>query len=123
MKIQALGYDPEADELDLLIDTDAPQPAEAVPVDAGVYIRRDLETGRVVGSMIRGYANFLRTVLTERAISPAEAVKVGLDKEFAAIVDWQRKALRLSRDLLTHLGTDSGKEQQALLETLLAQAG
>jgi hypothetical protein len=123
MKIQALGYNPEADELDLLINTDAPQPAEAAPVGSGVYIRRDPETGRVVGAMIRGYLNFLRTVLAEREISTVEARKAGLDKEFVAIVDWQRKALRLSRDLLAHLGIDSGKGQQALVETLLAQAG
>lgn len=121
MKIQALGYDPEADELDLLIDTDVPQPAEAVPVDAGVYIRRDPDSGRVVGAVIRGYANFLRAVLAEQEIPCAEAVKAGLDKEFVAILEWQRKAVRLSRDLLAHLGACSGKDQHALVETLLAQ--
>ena len=96
MKIQALGYDPEADELDLLIDTDAPQPAEAVPLDAGVYIRRDPGSGRVVGAFIRGYTTFLRVVLAEQEIAAPEAIKAGLDKEFTAIVGWQRKALRLS---------------------------
>lgn len=122
MTIQALGYDPETDELDLLIDSDTPQPAEAVPVDVGVYIRRDPETGRVVGAIIRGYTNFLQAVLAGQEIASPEATEVGLDKEFAAIVDWQRKALRLSRDLLAHLGACAGKEQQALVETLLAQA-
>ena len=63
MKIQALGYDSEADELDLLIDTDVPQPAEAIPLDAGVYIRRDPESGRVVGAFVRGYTSFLQTVM------------------------------------------------------------
>ncbi len=121
MKIQALGYDPESDELDLLIDADAPQSAEAVPVDAGVYIRRDPESGRVVGAFIRGYTPFLRSVLADQEISSTEAIKTGLDKEFAAIVDWQRKALRLSHDLLAHLGSSSRKDQQVLIETLLAQ--
>src|SRR6266404_8968437 len=113
MKIQALGYNPEADELDLLIDAETPQSAEAVPLDAGVYIRRDLESGQVVGAFIRGYTTFLRAVLAEQEISSTEASKTGLDKEFAAIVDWQRKALRLSRDLLAHLGSSSRKDQQA----------
>ncbi len=121
MKIQALGYDSEADELDLLIDTDIPQPAEAVPVDAGVYIRRDVESGRVVGVVMRGYADFLHAVLEEQNIPTVEAAKAGLDKEFAAILEWQRKALKLSRDLLAHLGSSSRKDQHALVETLLAQ--
>lgn len=122
MKIQALGYDPEADELDLLIDTNVPQPAEAVPLDAGVYIRRDLESGQVVGAVIRGYTNFLRGLLTEQEIPATEAVQMGLEKEFRAILEWQRQALQLSRDLLTHLGAQSGKDRHALVETLLAQA-
>jgi hypothetical protein len=121
MKIQALGYDSEADELDLLIDADAPRPAEAVPLDAGVYIRRDPESGQVVGAFIRGYTSFLHSVFAEQEISSIEASKAGLDKEFAAIVDWQRKALRLSHDLLTHIGSSSRKDQQVLVETLLAQ--
>jgi hypothetical protein len=121
MKIQALGYDPEADELDLLIDTDVPQPAEAIPLDAGVYIRRDPESGRVVGAFVRGYTSFLQTVMTKQKISSTEASKAGLDKEFAAIINWQRKALRLSHDLLVHIGASSREKQQALVETLLAQ--
>src|SRR5438477_1582874 len=91
MKIQALGYDPEADELDLLIDADEPQPAEAVPLDAGVYIRRNPESGRVVGAFIRGYADFLRAMLAEQEIPAVEAVRAGLEKEFSAILEWQRK--------------------------------
>jgi hypothetical protein len=122
MKIQALGYNPEADELDLLINAEEPQPAEAVPIDAGIYIRRDPESGRVVGAVIRGYANFLQAMLAEQEIPAVEAVKAGLEKEFSAILEWQRKALRLSHDLLAHLGARSGKDQHALVETLLAQA-
>ncbi|HEV8716133.1 MAG TPA: hypothetical protein VGX03_25315 [Candidatus Binatia bacterium] len=87
-----------------------------------MYIRRDLESGRVVGAVIRGYANFLRAVLAEQEIPSAQAVKAGLAKEFGAILEWQRKALRLSRDLLVHLGASSAKERRALVETLLAQA-
>jgi hypothetical protein len=111
-----------ADELDLLIDTAEPQSAEAVPLDAGVYIRRDPESGRVVGAVIRGYTNFLRTLLTEQEIPTIEAVQEGWEKEFRAILEWQRQALRLSRDLLTHLGARSEKERHALVETLLMQA-
>jgi hypothetical protein len=122
MKIQALGYDPEADELDLLIDTEAPQPAEAIPLNAGVYIRRDPESGRVVGAFIRGYTNFLRAMLTGQEIPAEEAAQAGLEKEFNAILEWQRQALRLSRDLLAHLGARSGKDRYALVETLLTQA-
>ena len=122
MKIQALEYDPEADELDLLIDVEVPQPAEAVPLDAGVYIRRDPDSGRVVGAFIRGYTNFLRAMLAEQEIPAVEAAEAGLEKEFSAILEWQRKALRLSRDLLAHLGARSGKDRHALVETLLTQA-
>jgi len=121
MKIQALGYDSEADELDLLIDTDVPQPAEAIPLDAGVYIRRDPESGRVVGAFVRGYISFLQAVMTKQKISSTEASKAGLDKEFAAIINWQRKALRLSHDLLAHIGASSREKQRTLVETLLAQ--
>lgn len=38
MKIRSLGYDPEADELDLLIDVNAPVPAEVIPIGEGIYI-------------------------------------------------------------------------------------
>ncbi|MGH7964532.1 MAG: hypothetical protein ACRERD_22420 [Candidatus Binatia bacterium] len=123
MKIQALGYDPEADELDLLIDADVPQPAESIAVDAGVYIRQDVKSGRVVGAVIRGYGNFLHTVLEGRDIPSTEAAKAGLEKEFRSILEWQREALRLSRDLIAHLGTSVGEDRYALVETLLAQAG
>jgi hypothetical protein len=122
MKIQALGYDPEADELDLLIDTNVPKLAEAVPLDAGVYLRRDPESGQVVGAIIRGYTNFLRMLLAEQEIPADEAAQAGLEKEFRAILEWQRQALRLSRDLLIHLGARSEKDRHALVETLLAQA-
>ena len=121
MNIRALGYDPETDELDLLIEADAPQAAESIPVDAGVYIRRDVNSRKVVGAMIRGYTDFLRSVFVGRPIESTEAKKAGLEKEFAAILAWQREAIRLSRDLRMHLGTSLGKPQQALLETLLAQ--
>ena len=85
-------------------------------------MRRDVDSGQVVGAVIRGYTDFLRAVLEEQDIPAVEAAKAGLDKEFAAILEWQRKALKLSRDLLAHLGSSSRKDQQALVETLLAQA-
>lgn len=120
MKIQALGYDPEADELDLLIDEEVPQPAEMIPLDAGVYIRRDIASGRVVGAVIRGYTEFLRLLLAGYDLPREAAKKSGLENEFIAIVEWQKTALKLSQDLVRHLGTPA-KEQQALVETLLSQ--
>ena len=122
MKIQALGYDPEADELDLLIDVEEPVPAETIPVDAGIYIRRDPDDERVVGAMIRGYAGFLRKILEGESIPATEAKKADFAEEFDAIIEWQTKAIRLSHDLLVHLGASSGKAQHALVETLLTQA-
>ena len=92
-----------------------------IPLDSGVYIRRDVESGRVVGAVIRGSADFLQAILEAQEISLVEAKKAGLSKEFRAIVEWERKAGRLSPDLLTYLGTRSGKDQHALVETLLAQ--
>jgi len=60
MNILSLGYDVEADELDLLIDTDSLVPAESVPIDEGIYIRMDRNSGKIVGAFVRGYSNFIR---------------------------------------------------------------
>ena len=122
MKIQALGYDPESDELDLLINADAPQSAEAVPLDAGVYIRRDPESrARSLARSSVGILLFCDLYLQSRKSLRQKQARWVLTKEFAAIVDWQRKALRLSHDLLAHIGSSSRKDQQVLVETLLAQ--
>lgn len=122
MKIRSLGYDPEADELDLLIDMDRPVPAESIPVGVGIYLRRDLETGQVVGAFIRGYSRFLGSILKGEKIHLEEAQKAGYEKELKAILAWQRKALRLSRDLLAHLGPPFLEQQRELVDALLALA-
>ena len=122
MKIQSLGYDAEADELDLLIDSEAPQPAETMPVDAGICFRREINSGRIVGAVIRGYGDFLRAVLDGRIFPATEAEGAGLEKEFVAVIAWQREALRLSHDLITHLGIAAKQDQKTLVETLLTQA-
>ena len=46
--------DSDVDELVLLINQDAPQPARNVLVDDqhGIYLRRDLESDQVVGAVI-----------------------------------------------------------------------
>jgi hypothetical protein len=60
MYISLLACDAKSDELDLLIDEKSPMPAESVPVGEGIYIRRELSSGRVVGAFIRGYSHLLK---------------------------------------------------------------
>jgi len=61
MKILSLGYNTEADELDLLIDTDFPVPAESIPIDEGIYIRVDKNSGKVMVDHTRDRAARLRS--------------------------------------------------------------
>jgi|GEM_PF-1638161 hypothetical protein len=103
-QIRSLGYDSESDELDLIINADRPQAAEAVPIDAGIYIRRDFKNGQIVGAFIRGYQRFARQVAEGRAISGELAEREGLGEAFRAIVAWQRKVGALSHELAAHLG-------------------
>ena len=91
MKILSLGYDIESDELDLLIDTDSPVTAESVPIDEGIYIRIDKNSGKIVGAFIRGYSNFIKRVRENRIIPSAATIKAGFSEEFEAIVNWQRE--------------------------------
>jgi len=60
MELHLLDYDPEADELDLLIDSEEPAPAESVHMGNGIYIRCDPSSGRIVGAFVRGYSGLLR---------------------------------------------------------------
>jgi len=120
MQIRSLGYDPEADELDLLIDVDEPVPAESVPIDAGVYIRRDRDSGRVVGAFIRGYSHFVKMVREGRPIPSHRAAAAGFAEELRAIVAWQREVERLSQDLVSHLGDLA--RQREFLEALMKAA-
>ncbi len=119
MKIRSLGYNPEADELDLLIDVDAPVPAESIPIDAGIYIRRDPATGRVVGAFIRGYSLFVRKVRDNQPIPSELSTAAGFVAELEAIIAWQREVDELSRNLAGHLGDTvrQGELIQALLNT------
>jgi len=103
-QIRSIGYDPESDELDLLIDADSPRAAEAVPVDAGVYIRRDFSNGQVVGAFIRGYREFARLIAENKNIPDPLAEREGLSEVFRAIVIWQREVGVLSHELAAHLG-------------------
>lgn len=45
-------YYPESDELDLVINADAPRPAVSVLVDDYFYLRVDPETSEIVGATI-----------------------------------------------------------------------
>ena len=131
MKILSLGYDVEADELDLLIDTDSPVPAESVPIDEGIYIRMDRTSGKIVGAFIRGYSNFIKRVRENRIAPSSVTIKAGFLAEFEAIVNWQicfdfylelkskrhREIDLLSHELIEHLGYP--KQQRELIETLI----
>lgn len=91
MKILPLGYDSEADEIDLLIDVDFPVPAESIPIDEGIYIRIDKNSGEVIGAFIRGYSSFVKKVRKNQVSPSSTTIKAGLSAEFKAIVNWQRK--------------------------------
>jgi len=117
MRIRSLGYDSEADELDLVIDVDAPVPAEAVPIGEGIYIRRDRSSGRVVGAFIRGYSQFLRRVQENQPIESEAAVAAGFGEELVGIIAWHKEVSALSQSLARQLGDP--EKQRAFLETLL----
>ena len=117
MKILSLGYDIEADELDLLIATNFPVPAESIPVDEGIYIRVDKNSGKVVGAFIRGYSNFIKRVRENRIAPSSVTIQAGFLAEFEAIVNWQREIDSLSHELIKHLGYP--KQQRELIETLI----
>ena len=90
MDIRALAYDPEADELDLLIDTRSPVAAESVPGGDGIYIRRDPASGRVVGAFIRGYSSLIKRVRTGGHVSDEDAKRSGVHEAFHAVLQWVR---------------------------------
>jgi hypothetical protein len=104
-RIRSLGYDVESDELDLLINVDNPREAEAIALDAGVYVRRDFKTGQIVGAFIRGYQQFARQVAEGKPIPTTMAEQTGLSDVFQAIVAWQLQVGILSHELAAHLGT------------------
>jgi hypothetical protein len=88
MYISLLAYDAESDELDLLIDEKSPLPAESIPVGAGIYIRREPASGRVVGAFIRGYSHLVKRVHTGGQVSDEDAKRLGVHEAFRAILQW-----------------------------------
>lgn len=119
-RIRSLGYDSESDELDLLINADTPQEAEAIPLDAGVYVRRDFQTGQIVGAFIRGYQQFARRVAEGKPIPTTIAEQKGLGEVFRAIIEWQRQVGTLSHELAAHLGTWPPQDQ--LMQVLVTNS-
>lgn len=103
-EIIALDYDAEADELDLLVNSGAPNAAESIQLDEGIYARRDLETGEITGAMIRGYAHFARQVAANAPLSMERAEQLALAELVQAIVQWQRDVGTLSHELASHIG-------------------
>ena len=116
-QIRFLDYDLETDELDLLINSDQPQAAEAVETDLGIYVRRDFATGQVVGAFIRGYRHFAQRIQGGEEQSLPTAEREGLRDVVAAIIKWQREVGQLSRELAAHLRT--WPPQPQLLEAQL----
>lgn len=102
-QIRSLGYDPEADELDLLTNADAPQSAEAIPVDDGVYIRRAFQSGAIVGAFIRGYEQFALKVAQNQELATVLAKQHDFEQVLVAIIEWQREVGALSHQLVAHL--------------------
>lgn len=97
MEIRSLGYDPEADELDLLIDTEEPVPAEAVPVGNGMYIRCEPSSGHVVGAFIRGYSHLIERIRSGEEISVEEDMKAEFSQVFRSILEWAEHAVAAGR--------------------------
>jgi hypothetical protein len=112
-----LDYELESDELDLLIDVEAPVPAEVVPLDAGVYIRRERGSGRVVGAFVRGYSHVIRQLHAGEPMPMDGARVAGLVHEFQEIVTWLTETVDLSDRLVRHLKVLP--EQGDMVEDLL----
>lgn len=117
MHIRPLGYDSESDELDLLIDVEAPVAAEAIPLDAGIYIRCEPASGRVVGAFVRGYSHLIRRLHAGEPVPMDKAKAAGLVEVFEGVVTWLTEAEKLSGQLIKHLGAPP--EQRELVESLL----
>ncbi len=75
MLIRELAYDTEADELDLLIDTLQPEPAEVIPIGDDIFLRRSTPSGKIVGATIANYSLWY----------PGRLPLTKLDPELAAV--------------------------------------
>ena len=56
MLIRELAYDTDDDQLDLLIDSLVPVSSETIPVGDDIFVRRSVETGKIVGATIENYS-------------------------------------------------------------------
>ncbi|RKY62338.1 MAG: hypothetical protein DRP95_01715 [Candidatus Latescibacterota bacterium] len=104
MEVNFLDYDPEADELDLLIDVDRPVPAESVHVENGVYIRCEPTSGRIVGAFIRGYSGFLRR-LRSSSLPEMREGEGRLYEAYCEVLKWVMSIPeRMVRDIIRNCG-------------------
>ena len=74
MLIRELAYDTETDELDLLIDTLQPEPAEVIPMGDDIFLRRSVQSGRIVGATIANYSLWYPGRLPLTKLDPEWAV-------------------------------------------------
>lgn len=56
MLIRELGYDTDTDQLDLLIDAIAPEASEVLPIGDDIFLRRSIQTGKIVGAIFEHYS-------------------------------------------------------------------
>jgi hypothetical protein len=56
MLIRELAYDTEEDQLDLLIDTIVPEVSEVVPIGDDIFLRRSIQSGKIVGAIVEHYS-------------------------------------------------------------------
>ena len=70
MLIRELAYDTESDELDLLIDTFSPEPAEVISIGNDIFLRRSIKDSRIVGATIANYSFWRPEPLAVEELSP-----------------------------------------------------
>lgn len=70
MLIRELAYDTDEDQLDLLIDTLEPEPSEVVPVGDDIFLRRSVETGKLVGAVVENYSHWRSGQYTAKDLTP-----------------------------------------------------
>lgn len=70
MLIQELAYDAEADELDLLIDTLQPEPAETLDLGNDIFIRQSVQSKKIVGAVVANYSLWQPDRLPSQQIDP-----------------------------------------------------
>ena len=73
MLIRELAYDTEANELDLLIDTFKPEPAEVIPIGSNIFLRRSIKDDKIVGATIANYSIWHPEFLAAKGLNPQYA--------------------------------------------------